>query len=279
IPTFITLRGLEHDRIREAGVRRTLIDALRAATGCVAVSETLKSLAVDQGVDGARVAVIPNAIDGATFHCGDMAAARARLNLPANGGLIVSVGRLIAAKRHHELIDALAELRRRVPDATLAIIGGQSFEPHYPQQLRRQVHSLGLTEAVRFVGTIPQSAVADWLQAADAFALLSEREGCCNAVLEALATGLPVVATPVGDNAAFVRPTVNGDLVAVGDVGAATRALEHVIRRRDWDRRLISAELTAQVGSWQTVAGRVLQFFEQRLRAGMPSLSPASASA
>ena len=55
-----------------------------------------------------------------------------------------------------------------------------------------------------FAGTLPPQEIAGWLQAADVFALATHREGCCNAVLEALACGIPVVTTPAGDNAVVV---------------------------------------------------------------------------
>jgi glycosyltransferase involved in cell wall biosynthesis/peptidoglycan/xylan/chitin deacetylase (PgdA/CDA1 family) len=265
IPVFVTLRGVEQEQASAAFIGRPLIEALRAATGCVAVSQTLRDLAVRSGVASGAVQVVHNAIDGATFHPGDVHAARARLGLPAFKPLIVSVGRLVALKRHHVLIDAFAKLRRDMPEATLAIIGARSFEPQYPARLQAQVRALGLEDAVRLVGNLPQSYVVDWLQAADAFALLSSREGCSNAVLEALAVGVPTVATAAGDNALFVRPGENGDIVPTDDAAATARALAAVLRCRDWNRSRISQQLSSQVGSWEVVAERVLGFFRERI--------------
>jgi glycosyltransferase involved in cell wall biosynthesis len=267
IPVFVTLRGVEQEQASTAFVRQRLTGALRAAAGCVAVSQTLRDLAVRSGVDRSTVRVVHNAIDGATFRAGDRHAARARLGLTAAEPLIVSVGLLISRKRHHVLIDAFAELRREIPGAVLAIIGGPSFEPRYPEQLQAQIGALGLQNAVRLVGALPQSQVVDWLQAADAFALLSSREGCCNAVLEALAVGVPTVATAAGDNALFIRVGENGDIVPIDDAANTARALAKVLRCQDWNRPRIAEQLRAQVGGWQLVGERVIDFFQDRILA------------
>jgi teichuronic acid biosynthesis glycosyltransferase TuaC len=268
IPVFITLRGFEQDRSRDVVIGPQLRAAMRAASGCVAVSETLRALALRSGVDAQAVQVIHNAIDATTFNSGDGPGdARRRLGLPADSKLIVSVGRLIALKRQHVLVDAFAAVRRELPQASLAIIGGRSLEPRYAAQLEAQIRARGLQSSVRLVGNLAQPDVADWLRAADAFALLSSREGCNNAVLEALAVGVPVVATPAGDNTVFVQSGINGEIVPVDDAPATARALSAVLQRQDWDRVAISRRVGAQVGNWGIVAERVLAFFRQRLAA------------
>jgi teichuronic acid biosynthesis glycosyltransferase TuaC len=262
IPLFITIRGFEAEYLRKPTIGPMLADALRSAAGCVSVSHSLRELALEHGVDAAKVRVVHNAIERSIFHPGDAAAARARLGFPT-GRLIVSVGHLISRKRHHVLIQAFARVRARYRDATLAIIGGKMFEPDYPSQLAKLAQDLGVGDAVRFVGNVPPPAVADWLRAGAVFALGTAREGCCNAVLEALGAGIPVVTTPVGDNAHFVRNGANGYLVPVDDAAAMADALAAVFARGNWDRERISAELA--VGTWQKIARDVLDFFEETL--------------
>jgi len=118
---------------------------------------------------------------------------------------------------------------------------------------------------VKMVGRLAQPLVNTWLQAADVFALASHREGCCNAVLEALAAGRPVVAAPVGDNPQFIREGVNGLLAPVDDVAAFEHALSAALARQ-WDGQAISRSL--EVGDWNEVGRRVLEFFRERLSAG-----------
>jgi glycosyltransferase involved in cell wall biosynthesis len=163
-------------------------------------------------------------------------------------------------KRHTVLIDAVAELRKQVP-ARLVIIGGAAHEPRYPTQLSEQIARLGLGNDVRLLGKRPPNEVADWLRAANVFALASSREGCCNAVLEALASGAPVIATSVGDNPHFVREGLDGHLVAPDDASALAQALRRGLSQ-SWNAHEIAARLS--VGAWVDTAARVIDFMRAR---------------
>jgi glycosyltransferase involved in cell wall biosynthesis len=262
IPLFITIRGFENEYLHKPIIGPMLADAMRSAAGIVSVSHSLRELAIEHGVEPGKVRVVHNAIERSIFHPGDASAARARLGFPT-GRLIVSVGHLISRKRHHVLIEAFARVRARYRDATLAIIGAKAFEPDYPAQLAQIAQRMGVGDAVRFVGNVPPQVVADWLRVAAVFALGTAREGCCNAVLEALGAGVPVVTTPVGDNAHFVKNGANGFLVPVDDAPAMAEAIASVFGREGWDRERISAELA--VGTWQQIARDVLDFFEETL--------------
>jgi len=265
LPVFITVRGFENEYVHKRIIGPRLVEELRAATGCICVSHSLEELLIRHGVKPERIRVVHNAIDWKVFNYGDREAARARLGVDVSRPLVVSVGHLIARKRHHVLIEAFARVRQQHPEARLAIIGGKLFEPRYPDELRAQVQALGLAEAVQFAGNLPPGDVVDWLRAADVFALATAREGCCNAVLEALAAGAPVVTTAVGDNPRFVREGENGHIVPVDDAPALADALGRALVRPAWDRPGISVHLRRQVGDWGAVADRVLDFFRERL--------------
>jgi glycosyltransferase involved in cell wall biosynthesis len=261
VPYFITIRGLETDVLQRPGVGGQLLAALRGAAGLISVSHSLRDLVVERGIDPERVLVAPNAVDRAIFRPGDRADARARVGVARNEMLIVSVGHLLSVKRHTVLVEALARVRRRTP-AKLAIIGGESYEPEYPRLLASAIERAGVSGAVRLVGNLGPAEVADWLQAANVFALASAREGCCNAVLEALATGQPVVATRVGDNAHFVRDDINGRLVAPDDAHALADALDAALAR-EWDPHAIAKRLS--VGSWTDTAAQVIEFMQAQV--------------
>ncbi len=268
VPLFITIRGFETEYAGMRDVGPPMLDAMRSACGVVAVSHSLRDLAVAHHVAPGRVAVVHNAVNSRVFHYAGRREARARLGLDAVRPLLVSVGHLISRKRHHVLLEAFARLHAANPAARLAIIGAASFEADYPERLRVQVRALGIDEAVQFLGNLEPAVVADWLAAADAFALATAREGCCNAVLEALAVGTPVVTTPVGDNAHFVKESVNGYLVPVDDSESLAAALGRVLSAPALaPRQDIAAALQRQVGDWDAVAGRVLAFFRERLAA------------
>ncbi len=258
VPVVVTIRGVEEDYMRLRSIAGKIRETLRQADACISVSHSLKELAVDAGADPANVHVIHNAVDRRLFAPGDKTEARSALGIDVDRPLIVSVGNLLSVKRHDVLISAFAQLSNK--RARLAIVGGPMHEPDYARELNALCGELGVADRVRFIGRIDENEVATWLKAADVFALASRREGCCNAILEALATGVPVVATPVGDNPWFIKDGQNGYLVPVGDSEAMARAIDMVLTRPDWDAHHVSANL--QVGNWDAVARQTLGIFE-----------------
>lgn len=261
-PAFVTVRGLETDVVDAAAAGPQLVSSLNEAAGVISVSHALRDLLVSRGVRESQFRVIPNAVDRELFRPSSKCDARRELGLPDDAPLVVCVGNLIELKRHHVLIDAFGRVQASRPGAMLAIVGGREAEPAYELRVRRQVEMSGLGGAVRFVGRVPAAHVAKWLQASDVFALATSREGCCNAILEALASGRPVVTTPAGDNSVFVRDGVNGYLVPIDDSAATAAAIDRALSRADWDAEAISRGL--RVGAWPDAARSVLDFFEER---------------
>ncbi|MCO6457049.1 MAG: glycosyltransferase [Pirellulaceae bacterium] len=264
IPVFITLRGVESQQINDRRRGPLLREALCGCAGVIAVSRSLQQVALRAGVDPERLTMIPNAIDAAMFHPGKREAARRKLGMPLDAPLVISVGSLIQRKGYHDLLPAFQAARRVHRSARLVIVGGPSHESHYPQRLERQIDQLGLRSAVHLAGPVPPREVGDWLRAADVFALATYREGCCNALLEAISCGLPAVVTPAGDNARYVDGDENGFVVPIGDVPAWADALTEALGR-NWDRQRIARRLQ-QIG-WSEVASRVLGFMRSRLAA------------
>lgn len=260
VPAVATVRGVEEDQLKVPSIRRQIGWLLENVDGCICVSHSLREsmIAVGSG-NNDRIRVIHNAIDRDVFRPQDKSAARARLAVPDDVRLIVAVGNLLSVKRHDVLMKALATLKDG-DQLRLAIIGGVMHEPDYPARLRELATELGLADRVSFVGRISPEQVADWLAAADVFSLASRREGCCNAVLEALACGVPVVATAVGDNPWFVNDADNGFTVPPDDVEALARGIERALART-WDREQISAGLN--VGNWTQVGEQVIEFLSQ----------------
>ncbi len=129
--------------------------------------------------------------------------------MPAGIELIVCVGNLKPVKGHDVLIKAFAQLAR-IPGRDWFVLAVGAID-----SWKRKLDCIGADtwishDRVEFIGPRQPDEVVTWLQAADVFALASHREGCCNAVLEALATGTPVVATRVGDNEDSVVQRENG---------------------------------------------------------------------
>lgn len=236
IPVFVTIRGVEVDLLHKPLIGPQLRRALERADGCVCVSHSLKEILVDAGIRSEDVHVIHNGVDRTLYRVLDKTLSREQLQVPADTPLIVSVGNLLSVKGHHLLLAAFGELVEHLPNARLVIIGGAMHEPRYPDELKARCESLAIAKRVTFAGKVDPPRVAQWLNAADLFALASKREGCCNAVLEALACGVPVVTTPAGDNSWFVKPGENGLIVPVGDTKAMADAFRAALERRSWDR-------------------------------------------
>ncbi|MGB7324025.1 MAG: glycosyltransferase [Rubripirellula sp.] len=212
MPVFITIRGLEVDLFGRSSRGDQLLQALCEATGVIAVSHSLKAAAVTAGVPADQITVIPNGVDAATYSTGDQADAKSNISYEKTGKLVVSVGNLKAVKGHDILIRAVAHIQSDC-DFQLVCIGG-GVESAWGKSLQALANELGVQDRIHFVGSKPPNEVANWLRAADLFALASRREGCCNAVLEALSTGLPVVVTDAGDNAEYVQEPSVGRIVA-----------------------------------------------------------------
>ncbi len=139
--------------------------------------------------------VIPNGVNLQRFYPSapeERAPLRARLGLPPDGPLLVSLGGLNPRKSHDLMLAAFLRLRATHPQARLLIAGPPGPSAHVAS-LRRFISREGLSEAVQLPGMIKE--VPELLRAADLFCFSSRVEGLPNAVLEAMATGLPVVLT------------------------------------------------------------------------------------
>jgi glycosyltransferase involved in cell wall biosynthesis len=155
-----------------------------------------------------------------------MAALRGRLRRAA-GPLLVFVGRVVPEKGVGDALAALALLRERLPDATLAVVGDGPARPGFELEARR----LGIAEQVHFVGAVPPEDVPLYLGAADVFLGPSRRsaEGWTEAqglsFVEAQLAGLPVIATDAGGLRDVVTDGATGLVVPEADPGAIADAV------------------------------------------------------
>jgi teichuronic acid biosynthesis glycosyltransferase TuaC len=270
-PVVVTLRGsivrLQHYRLHRPQIRWALDHAARV----IAVSQSLKDVATDLGVGAQHISVIPNGVDLAKFRPKVRSAAREACGLPLDRSIILTVGGIYEGKGQHHVVEALARLSARRPDAVYVMVG-EDRRDGYVEGLRERVARAGLGERVRFAGRKPHDALADWYSAADVFCLATRSEGWANVLLEALACGTPVVATRVGGNAEIVPSDRYGLLVAHGDVPALADALDRAIESR-WDRAALAAYAAGH--TWDAAASLVVGEFE-RVLAAAPSIDSPS---
>jgi glycosyltransferase involved in cell wall biosynthesis len=186
----------------------------------VAVSPELAALARELGdcSDG-KLKVIENGIDLAAFGAaaGERSAVRAELGLPDDGWVVGSVGRLAREKDYPLLVRAAAPLLGPAGRLLLVGDGGEAGA------IRAEVDARGVAPFVSLAGV--RHDVPRLLAAMDAFALSSRLEGLPLCALEAMAAGLPVVATAVGGLPGLIQDGVTGFLVPAGDEPALARAL------------------------------------------------------
>lgn len=140
--------------------------------------------------------------------------------------VILTVGNIRRVKGHDVLLHAAALLRETEPEAQFAV-AGEVLEPSYFQELLDLRCQLGLQESFTFLGGV--SDLATLLQKATIFVLPSRSEGFSNSLLEAMACGLPVVATDVGGNAEAVKSGITGVIVPAEDPRALAQALRQLL--------------------------------------------------
>ncbi len=220
VPHLLTMHG---SRYYAGRLRRRLALRLAAAGsgGVVAVSQPLaEHLRHDLLLARGRVAVIPN---GVAHVAAPVAPLREQLGLGPRHRLILAVGNLYPVKGHRYLIEALAALRRRHPEAHVAIAGRGDEEA----RLGALAAALGLGDRVHLLGL--RDDVPGLLAAADVFAMPSLSEGLPMALLEAMFAARPIVASDVGEIRAALAGGAAGLLVPPGDATVLATALAKLL--------------------------------------------------
>lgn len=192
-----------------------------------APSTSIRDLMVNEyGVRHEKAIVIPNGVDLDHYRPVDNAtklAHRQQLGLPESLRLIGIVGSLSAVKGHTELLSAFARLHNKTPSTWgLVIIGDGELS----ESLKAQALQLRIAQCVYFVGQ--QKNIPLWLSTLDVVVSASHSEGLSNALIEAAASGLPIVATRVGGNPEIVSHDINGLLVDSENVDSLYAALQRL---------------------------------------------------
>jgi sugar transferase (PEP-CTERM/EpsH1 system associated) len=219
-------------------------------TDCVvAVSEPLRHYLVERvGIPESKIVVIPNGVDTDRFSPGPAHGdLRARLGLGSKP-VIGHVARLAPVKNQPLLVDALARVRERVPEAQLVIVGDGPER----EALQAHIQARGLEESVHLAGEARD--VPAILREFDVFALPSKAEGTSMSVLEAMASGIPVVASAVGGTPDLLDHGRCGVLVEPNDVDALAVALADVLLAPDRRRVLAAAARTRVVQDFDEAA-------------------------
>lgn len=184
---------------------------------------------IARGFSATHRAVIPNGIDTEQFRPVPAAgrAARDAWNLPEGVPVVGRVGRLTPVKDHETFLRAMAELRTSMSSLHVLCVGGGP--PDFRASLERRAASLGLDEVVRFTGACDREDLPGLYGAMDVAVSSSRSEGFPNVVAEAMACGVPVVATDVGGTAQVVGDA--GTLVPPADPTALSAAVRSALTK------------------------------------------------
>lgn len=173
-------------------------------------SEDLRQRLLRAGASASKVTTLYNGVDTDTFYPGDKQLARHELGLPARSSLLLFVGNFLPVKDLPLLVDATAAARKKQSDIHLVLIGSGPLEAEIKDRIVKS--GLGL-ENVTFTGRKGPDEVARYMRAADAVCLSSHNEGVPNVLLEALASGRPLVSTDVGGISEITSASPGGGIL------------------------------------------------------------------
>ena len=246
VPVVITARGSDVNLIcNYDSPRRQILKSVERAAGVITVSRALKTKLVQIGAPEEKITVLPNGVDLDLFRpLSSPETAKQPLTL-------LSVGNLVANKGHHIAIQALRELS----NVELRIAGAGPER----ERLQQLAQDCGVTDRITFLGSVDQSVLVQEYNRADCLVLLSENEGMPNVVLEAMACGMPVIATQAGGIPEVVTPKVGKlldrrrpeDLVAAVMEYQSQRPTRAQVREH------------AEAFSWQATSEGQLALFRQ----------------
>ncbi len=232
LPCVLISQGTDaHQYLKNPVRRRLIVGACGGSDGVVTRSKELARLLGEAGVAAGKLHPIYNGVDTEVFRPRDKEELRAQLGAGVRGGpLLLFVGNLLPIKDPGALLEAFARLLQRgAGDAELVMVGKGPLRP----ELERQCGQLGIADRVTFTGPLDAAEVARWMAAADVLCMSSINEGLPNVVLEALSSGLPIVATDVGGIAEVVDRPERGAVVPRGDREAYCSALQQLLSRQN----------------------------------------------
>lgn len=257
IPCVVSARGCDINLFGESPVRKPQIAwAMKNAAAVTVVSKALADrINQDFAIEWQKITLIPNGVDKKKFCCMNQTQCRVRLGLDKSKKYLLFVGQLHEVKGILTLLDALLLLgaRGRLNFSTIIVGDGP---------LAAEVHAVVaghklLEQSVQLQGAVTPALVAEFMGASDLFCLPSIREGRPNVIIEALAVGLPVVASKVGGIPELVGDH-NGILIEPGQPELLATALELGFARI-WDSRKIAE--SQEINTWSNCANQYLELF------------------
>ncbi|WP_341315784.1 glycosyltransferase family 4 protein [Paraburkholderia sp. IMGN_8] len=226
--------------------------AFRRAQVVVPVSAKVGAEVCALGIDAARLAVIHNGVDIEEFRPGEVP--RARFGLPEGPFMLLFAGDLRVPRKN---LDTVLRALAATPGVHLAVAGGLRNSP-YPAL----AESLGVSNRVHFIGFIKE--MPDLMRSVDAFVFPSRYEAMSLVLLEALASGLPVVTVRTAGGAEVIGAGCGTVLDNPDDAAGLAAAIARLAQDHQYTKRMRTAARTlAQTLTWQIMANRYLALYER----------------
>ena len=225
IEAFPRWRQVLHGVLINTGIAHALI----------AVSDQTRQHAIQEGIWESRITVIPNAVKPLDTSSVDRNVIRKKLGLNEDDIFLLSIGRLTYQKGHEFLVQAMSKVVSRFPNAKAGICG----EGLLRSQLEAQIIEAGLSSHVKMLGAWDD--VSPLLASAEIFILPSRWEGLSRALMEAMAAGLPVIATQVDGIQDLITDSVNGLLIPSEDAEALANSILQLIDDTEMRKRIGAA--------------------------------------
>lgn len=283
VPMVVTPHGYDIHVIPEMGFgmrldpekARKIKLVLSDADFLTAISGSIRRSLIDAGASEAKIIDIPNGIDLERFRPKGDLQIKKRLGLSERCRIILSVGNYHPRKGQELLVRSLPAILRRHPEAMLVIVGRNS------NPLVKTIKDLDLTAKVRLTGSIPfrisdrkshengsgnSDVLAELYRACEVYvsASLDEgAEGLSLAMLDAMGSGKPVIATDISGNRDLIHDHQNGLLVPPGDPAVIAKAVTEVLDHQMLQEKLgNNARMVAERYSWQSVAKQYMAVYQ-----------------
>ena len=271
IPHVITFHTLSKTKLRALAKGKEHFSRSDAEHALMISSERIMVLSqgevqdIEQlyGAFSEKTRVVPPGVDLRTFYPGDKNDAKDLLNIPRLSKVILFVGRIDPIKGIDVLVKAFTMLNSS-DDIRLYIVGGNYEENDYYKDIEILVRETDLMEKVVFTGSVPQSSLRDYYNAADVFVLPSHYESLGFVAIEAMACGTPVVASRVGGIPSIVSHGVTGYLTSQRCPEAFANQIEVLLENRDLYRYMAGEAIKkANSLNWNSTAQQVDQLYSE----------------
>lgn len=244
---------------------------MKAADAVIVPSYVVKKeICLDYGVDENKICIVPNGIDLTIFSDNSQkvdykASLRKKYGLEEDARVLLYVGRIEQGKGLDYAMHALYQLRKEFNHLYLLLVGPEI--PRESQRLNKLSDRLGVTGNVVFCGSVPNEQLIQYYKGADVFFFPTLYESFGFVVIEAMASGIPVVASRVGAIPETVEHGVDGLLFPPGNVDAMVRMLKDALVRSDY-AKLLSDNGYRKVTQGYTIeqmVKRVVDIFDAHL--------------